>query len=160
MTEGNDEEKGFVIKDRRRFSGEGEARAESGTEEKPAEKITDQQKAAKEEAPEEQSGGRERREPGPGEQAQESEEEDYVLPEVNFATFILSLHTSALFHFGELPDPVTNERRKNIAAAKQTIDIVDMLKKKTQGNLEEEEQHLIDGVLYELRMRYVKEAKE
>jgi len=44
-----------------------------------------------------------------------------------------------------------------LPAAKQTIDILDMLNEKTKGNLDENENKLIQSVLYELKMRYVKE---
>jgi hypothetical protein len=44
-----------------------------------------------------------------------------------------------------------------LSAAKQTIDMIDMINEKTKGNLNEEENNLIKGVLYELKLRYVKE---
>ncbi|MCG6538370.1 MAG: DUF1844 domain-containing protein, partial [Syntrophales bacterium LBB04] len=59
--------------------------------------------------------------------------------------------------FGDFPDPETKQADKNLTAAKQIIDTLSMLKEKTEGNLDENEQNLIDGALYELRMRYVKE---
>ena len=52
---------------------------------------------------------------------------------------------------------VTKETRRNLPAAKQTIDILSILKTKTEGNLDEDEKQLLDGVLFELRMRFVKE---
>ena len=76
---------------------------------------------------------------------------------MNFASFIFSLSTTAMYHFGDFPDPVTKEGRRNLPAAKQTIDILSILKTKTEGNLDEREKEMLDGVLYELRMRYVKE---
>lgn len=77
------------------------------------------------------------------------------LPPIDFSTFILSLSASALMHLGELPDPVTQKREENLPQARQTIDIIDMLKEKTQGNLKEEEKRLMDNILYDLRVRYV-----
>ena len=81
------------------------------------------------------------------------------LPEITFSSFILSLSSSALFHFGEIPDPVTNKKQKNIELAKQTIDILGLLEKKTAGNLEKDEAVLLENLLYDLRMRYVNETK-
>jgi len=78
-------------------------------------------------------------------------------PPINFTNFILSLHTSALFHFGDIPDPVSGKTQKDFSAVKQTIDILDMINEKTKGNLNEEENNLMQGVLYELKMRYIKE---
>ena len=81
------------------------------------------------------------------------------LPAITFSSFILSLSSSALFHFGEIPDPVTNKKQKNIELAKQTIDILELLEKKTVNNLEKDEAVLLENLLYDLRMRYVNETK-
>lgn len=81
------------------------------------------------------------------------------LPEITFSSFILSLSSSALFHFGEIPDPVTNKKEKNIELAKQTIDILGLLEKKTVNNLEKDEAVLLENLLYDLRMRYINETK-
>jgi PBP1b-binding outer membrane lipoprotein LpoB len=81
------------------------------------------------------------------------------LPKITFSSFVLSLSSSALFHFGEIPDPVTNKKQKNIELAKQTIDILELLEKKTVNNLEKDEAVLLENLLYDLRMRYVNETK-
>jgi hypothetical protein len=78
-------------------------------------------------------------------------------PPINFTNFVLSLSTSALFHFGDFPESEDGVPQKNLPAAKQTIDILDMHNEKTKGNLYKNESNLIQGVLYELKMRYVKE---
>ena len=100
----------------------------------------------------------------PQEKPQESpgkEEQQIPLPELNFPTFILSLHTSGLVHLGELPDPHAPEAQRdpNLSLAKQTIDLVAMLKEKTKGNLNDHETQLIDQVLFELRMKFVQAKK-
>jgi hypothetical protein len=82
-----------------------------------------------------------------------------LLPEIDFSAFIFSLSTSALFHLGEVPDPVTQERKKDLPLAKQTIDILGMLKEKTRGNLAPAEEKLIENILADLRWRYVREVK-
>jgi PBP1b-binding outer membrane lipoprotein LpoB len=81
-------------------------------------------------------------------------------PEINFASFVLSLSSSALYHFGEIPDPITNKMQRNLIMAKQTIDILGMLKEKTAGNLAKEEEALLSNLLYDLRMRYVRETEK
>jgi len=82
-----------------------------------------------------------------------------LLYEFGFSTFILSLSTSALVHLGELPDPITNEKEINLQLAKQTISIIEMLKDKTKGNLTPEEENLLDSVLYDVRLKYIKAPK-
>ena len=84
--------------------------------------------------------------------AQTASQEDITMPEINFATFVVSLNSSAL-----VADPVTKKTSKNLALAKQTIDILGMLKEKTQGNLTSDEENMLRSVLYDLRMLYVKE---
>ena len=136
------EEKGFVIKDRRIFSEGGEGKGEqSATEE--SDRSSEEEKT--------KSSPKERSEPGSA-NAQSSR-----VPEIDFAGFIISLYTSAAVHLGEMTDPATGKQEKNLPAAKQMIDIISLLKDKTQGNLDDNEAQLIEGLLYELRMRYVKE---
>ncbi len=77
------------------------------------------------------------------------------MPEVSFSTFILSLASSALVQLGEVPNPDTGNMEENLEVARHTIDILDMLREKTQNNLDADEQRLIDGILYEVRMKYV-----
>ena len=126
---------GFVVKDKRLFAESGEAR--------PAEEQTTP--AAEEPKP--VSSG----------DAQTDKEKEPDYPPINFTNFVLSLSTSALFHFGDFPDQEGGKTEKNLPAAKQTIDILDMLNEKSKGNLNENENHLIQSVLYELKLRYVKE---
>jgi len=81
------------------------------------------------------------------------------LPEVNFSTLIFSLSSSALFHLGEIADPQTGEKKKDLPLAKHAVDTIVMLREKTKGNLTEEEQKFIDSVLNDLQWRYVKAAE-
>ncbi len=136
-------EKSFVVKDRRKFTESGEARVvEEGSGGRKDSEV--RAEAIKEDVKSTDKDGR-----GPSEEAQP--------PEMDFAGFVLSLSTTAMFHFGDLPDPVTKKAEKNLAAAKQTIDILGMLQEKTAGNLTADEKNILDAVLFELRMRYVKE---
>ena len=80
------------------------------------------------------------------------------LPELTFASFLISLSSSAFIHLGDMPDPVSGETDKNLPLAKQTIDLLGLLREKTRNNLLEEEDKLFDHLLYDLRMRYVKEV--
>jgi hypothetical protein len=140
LMEEEKKEKGFVIKDRRHFDESGDLRKEE-------EKKTEEKKSA---ATAEETGHQPKEAAAP-------ENEEAPPPEMNFASFIFSLSTTVMYHFGDFPDPVTKESRRNLPAAKQTIDILSILRTKTEGNLDEGEKEMLDGILYELRMRYVKE---
>jgi len=133
----SDEEKDFVVKDKRAFSGDNQEsetvpEVESATDEG-TEKTEDVDETAT--------------------------SEDYPLPEINFPTFIFSLNSSALVNLGVIEDPASNQKAKNLPLAKQTIDILGMMEEKTQGNLSDDEANMLKTMLYELRMLYVKESQ-
>jgi len=123
-----EEDKSFVVRDKR-FSAKKEEKEES--------QIKEEGKV------EETPGGDASPQEGP-------------LPEIDFTSFIFSLSTSVLIQLGEIQDPFTQTLVKNLSLAKQTIDLIGMLKEKTKGNLTPEEEKIIEYILYDLRMRYVK----
>jgi len=153
MSEEEKKDKGFTVSDRRRFSvsESGEAREED----KAAEKESEQPEQARETPPEKAEA--EAKAPGQGEGAKR--EEPAALPEIDFSTFVVSLSSSVLIHLGVVADPTTGEQEKDLAIAKQTIDMLGMLQEKTRGNLTKEEGQLLESMLYDLRMRYVAESK-
>ena len=89
-------------------------------------------------------------------QGADSSEQQVELPEINFVNFLFSISTSALIQMGEIEDPISQQTVKNLPLAKQTIDLIGMLKEKTTGNLTPDEAKLIENILFDLRMRYVK----
>jgi hypothetical protein len=142
------EETGFRIADRRKFTPDGEIRQQD--EEPAAEEAAQPDDTGPAEgAPSDQSEGRE---------AEADEEADRGRT-IDFTSFLLSLATTAMAHLGDVPDPGTGETSENLEAAQQMIDILSLLKEKTQGNLEPDEVRLIDDLLYELRMRFLSKAK-
>jgi len=76
------------------------------------------------------------------------------LSTVDFMTFLISLGTSAMVHLGDAQTPDGSEE-KNLPLAKQTIDMIEMLREKTRGNLDGDEEKLLSQLLYDLRLRYV-----
>lgn len=78
---------------------------------------------------------------------------------MDFSTFILSLNASSLIHLGEIHDPQLKEITVNLPAAKHTIEILEILKDKTVGNLDENEEKLLNDILYNLRLRFVQHSK-
>lgn len=74
---------------------------------------------------------------------------------VDFRTFVLSLGTSAMLHLGEIPDPDGGKVVVNLELARQTIDLLDLLRSKTRGNLTDDEARTLSGLLYDLRMRFI-----
>jgi hypothetical protein len=79
--------------------------------------------------------------------------------QIDFSTFIMSLTSSAFYHLGDIADPETGKTETNLPAVHQTIDMLTMLRGKTQGNLNEEENKLLEQLIYELQMKYVAKTK-
>jgi len=88
--------------------------------------------------------------------------EDAGAASIDFSTFVLSLGTTALYQLGEIGDPEGGGEGRaapNLPFAHQTIDTLEMLTEKTRGNLTETESKLLEGILFELHMRYVEASK-
>lgn len=133
--------KGFKVEDRRRFS------PETGEPRERTENVD----------PLGNPGGEPARE-GPSEKREATGET--TPPEINFSTFIISLSTQALMHLGEIPNPLSGKVESDIPVAKQMIDIIGVLRGKTQGNLDEREEKLIENILFDLHMKYVEAVKK
>ena len=69
---------------------------------------------------------------------------------------IYMFHTSAMQGLGKIADP-TGQVSRNLEYVSQTIDLMEMLKVKTKGNVTDEIEKLLDGMLSELRLNYVDE---
>ncbi len=131
-----EEEKGFKVIDRRRIFKEGAEEPETQPA-SPAEEAPSAPPA--EEAPSAPPGGE---------------------APIDFLSFILSLSSQVHIHFGDIPDPISKGTERNLDLARQTIDLIALLKEKTRGNLAGEEEKVLDAILYELRVRYVQEASK
>lgn len=79
---------------------------------------------------------------------------------IDFSGLILSLSTSVMVHLGEVPDPMTREKKVELLQAKQTIDIIALLEEKTRGNLTRDEEMLMKDILTDLRFRYVEKSRQ
>jgi len=76
-----------------------------------------------------------------------------------FVDLIFMLSTSGLVHLGEVHDPITKQSKINLEGTRWSIDMLDILEKKTKGNLTQEESKILAEVLYNLRMRYLEALK-
>ena len=79
---------------------------------------------------------------------------------IELRTFLLSLASNAMLQLGAIPDPETNESTTNLPLARQSIDILTMLREKTTGNLTDEEEELFENLLYDLRLRFIEKTNE
>jgi hypothetical protein len=71
----------------------------------------------------------------------------------------IMLASSALMNLGEAADPETGERVLDLGQAKEAIDLLSLLRLKTEGNRTDQESHLLEEMLYDLQLRFVRAAK-
>jgi hypothetical protein len=79
--------------------------------------------------------------------------------EAEFTTLVLMFSTAAMIHLGAAPDPASGETKADLAQANRMIDLLEVLRTKTAGNLTVEESAMIDDLLFDLRMRYLEAVK-
>jgi hypothetical protein len=161
-------DKGFSVVDRRIGTDEEESRQEE-------QKETESEGGGQTDAKERESGEDTSQGPGPAQSEDETPSPDSraseeagasagaggegQVPPANFPSFLLSLHSAALIHLGLVPNPADNQVKVDLPIARYHIDLLEMLEKKTQGNLDEEEDKLIKNILYELRMAFLEVSK-
>jgi len=167
-----DKKSEFVVTDKRKFTSEGELRPETPGEERPAQKPPDPPAAPvskKEAAP--PPADEPIVPPAPSAAEQQAQDsayrdsgkqferaafrgrtpQDY---EMNFERLVASLYMTAMMQMG-LVHEEGQQPGADLLGAKQTIDTLGLLQEKTKGNLTDQEQHLLQNCLYELRMGFV-----
>ena len=132
MTKEQEEQGSFRVTDKRAFGDDGETRP-----------------------PDDSGASKPAGEPVPGNAGSAPEEEARQRPPIDFPSYLLSYYTQGLVLLGEVPNPYTNKKEEDTESARHTIDILVMLEEKTKGNLSQDEQNLLENVLYELRMKYM-----
>jgi len=88
-----------------------------------------------------------------------SQQEPVREERTNLGQFLSSLSMQAMVALGELPHPATGKPQQELDQARYLIDILGTLQEKTQGNLTPQEAELLEGLLYELRMKYAAKVK-
>lgn len=140
MAEEKNGPSGFKVVDRRSFSSEGDRREEARPD------------APKPDTPP----------PTPRARTPQPEPEspdDLGAEPVGFDTLISYLSTTAMFQLGALPGPGGERIPADLPNARRTIDLLEVLQQKTQGNLSAQEARYLDDALYELRLAYVEVEK-
>ena len=146
---GGTESSGIKVTDRRLFTSEGTLRPEIHE----VEEVPVPPAAA-------------RRESAPADRDAETEESGFErrsLDEpagLDFTMLINAMAQPALIYLGEIPHPGTGRPELNLEQARLQIDLLDILRIKCRGNLTDEEQSLLDRILYHLRMLYVNRSAQ
>jgi len=80
------------------------------------------------------------------------------LPPLDFSSIVFPFYTQALVKLGLIEDPLKNEAAENLDFAKRLIDILDLLKARTQGQLQPDEETFLESCLAQLKMNYMTKA--
>ena len=149
---GGTDASGIKVTDRRLFTSEGKLRPEvDEAEEKTAFERARARETDRVERPEPQAEGAE-----PAFERRPLDEP----PAVDFTMLINAMAQPALIYLGEIPHPGTGRPELDLEQARLQIDLLDILRIKCRGNLTEDEQALLDRILYHVRMLYVNRSAE
>jgi hypothetical protein len=150
--EENQEDVSFKVTDRRKFNPDGSIREGA---------VLDEPKPERPAAPEARTAAAPARsEPeGMAELLEDEHFEDEDIPgaedPASFVNFLSTLATNAAAALGAVPHPATGQRSVDLDTGKYWLDVLGMIRDKTNGNLHPQEQRLLEGLLADLRMQYV-----
>lgn len=114
---------------------------------KTEEKIEEKKKEKKEEKTEEKKDEK------------KTEDAQEILPPLDFSSLILPFYTQALIKLGLVTDPFSDKEGENLELAKRLIDLLDLFKERTEGNLKPEEEKFLIACIHQLKMAYMEKAK-
>jgi hypothetical protein len=143
----------FKVTDRRLFNADGTLRDDALIEEVPPAPAPEPQ-------PNSVSGPAQSQRPfataaAPELQPEPLEPEDAEPERTMFNEFLMSIASSAFIYLGLVEHPATGRRQIDMQAAKESIDMLLMLREKTKGNLTRGEEKFFDDLLTDLKMQYV-----
>ena len=158
----NEEQPNFKVTDRRLFNPDGSPR-DVPPEEKPEPKPAVKEEPVAATAGTAAGAARAESQPAaaPDEISPEAEEEfteedlSAAQDPASFISFLMSIASNAASALGMMEHPVTHQREVDVELGKHWIDVLGMLQKKTAGNLTNQEQRMLEGLLADLRMQYV-----
>lgn len=79
--------------------------------------------------------------------------------ERSLAGLFVMLASTAAMAMGDAPDPMTGQIHLDLAQAAELVDVLLLLREKTEGNRTPEETEILDEILYDLQLRYVAATK-
>jgi hypothetical protein len=94
----------------------------------------------------------------PKDEARDGEQSEFM-PPVDFSSIVFPFYTQALMKLGLLENPQSNQLDENLDYARRLIDLLDLLKDRTKGNLQPEEENFLEAVLSQLKMHYLNKTE-
>jgi uncharacterized protein DUF1844 len=144
-------EDSFRVVDRRLFTPEGELRPEI------AEQQTREQAKSEANTSAREAKGEKTAQASPSQK--NAPENPSVKADRNFQLLIDLLARNAAALMGGVPDPATGQAYLDLEGAREMIDMLDILRERTRGNLAPEEESLLSDVLGSLKLSYMEISK-
>ena len=88
----------------------------------------------------------------------EDREQKEFLPPLDFSSIVFPFYTQALVKLGVMEDPLGAGQGENLAFARRLIDVLDLLKDRTKGNLEPDEEKFLESCLLQLKNAYLEKS--
>jgi hypothetical protein len=117
-------------------------------------KVTDRRRRAQEDEPSRPTPRRESSPSGQPERPRAPRD-----TERDLTGLFLMLGSSAALALGEAPDPSTGQSHYDLGQAAEAIDLLVLLREKTEGHLSAEETQVLAGLIYDLQLRYVEATR-
>lgn len=89
----------------------------------------------------------------------EEEKRDKFIPPLDITSLLVPFYTQALVKLGEINDPISKKTDLDLEYARRLIELIDLFKEKTKGNLTGEEENFVEGILYKLKSTFIEKSK-
>lgn len=89
----------------------------------------------------------------------DEEKKNRFIPPLDITSLLVPFYTQALVKLGEINDPLSGKAEIDLEYARRLIDLIDLFKEKTKGNLTGEEENFLDSILYQLKRTFVEKSK-
>jgi len=90
---------------------------------------------------------------------EKKEETSFILPPLEFSSIVLPFFTQSMILLGQTEEEKDEKENNNLDLAKRLIELLDLLKEKTEGNLKTEEEQFLTASLHQLKLAYMEKAK-
>jgi hypothetical protein len=90
---------------------------------------------------------------------QNTDRDKEFLPSLDFGSIVFPFYTQALVKLGLIEDPLKKTVEEDLDFAKRLVDLLDLLKDRTQGRLQPDEEKFLESCLIQLKLNYMEKAK-
>jgi len=90
---------------------------------------------------------------------EKKEETPRILPPLEFSSIVLPFFTQSMILLGQIDEDKEKTKDKNLDLVKRLIELLELLKEKTEGNLKTDEDQFLSASLHQLKLAYMEKAE-